>query len=218
MAASVNSSCAPRGPRNRRRPSLRMRFKWANSISRITWSHRGVERASIGYTVEPGGLRLSYQLSTNGTGVSVTEVLPIVTTATQFGGRRHWFSCPGCGRRCRIVYHSERFRCRRCLGAHHQSQYQNEALNTCARRWRLRSLLEERGGMAWPLALDDGFPPKPPRMHWKRIGACRLWTSTLNAGGTGGSMPAAAHRPKAESGRGVPGAARGTDRPRGSNQ
>jgi len=27
MAASVNSSCAPRGPRNRRRPSLRMRFK-----------------------------------------------------------------------------------------------------------------------------------------------------------------------------------------------
>jgi len=157
---------------------------------RITWSHRGVERASIGYTVEPGGLRLSYQLSTNGTGVSVTEALPIVTTATQFGGRRHWFSCPGCGRRCRIVYHSERFRCRRCLGAHHESQYQNEALNTCARRWRLRSLLEERGGMAWPLALDDGFPPKPPRMHWKtyrRLQALdqhleRRWNGWIHAG------------------------------------
>jgi hypothetical protein len=27
MAASVNSSCAPRGPRNRRRPSLRMRLR-----------------------------------------------------------------------------------------------------------------------------------------------------------------------------------------------
>jgi hypothetical protein len=33
MAASVNSSCAPRGPRSRRRPSLRMRFKCANNIS-----------------------------------------------------------------------------------------------------------------------------------------------------------------------------------------
>ena len=33
IAASVNSSCAPRGPRSRRRPSFRMRFKWANSIS-----------------------------------------------------------------------------------------------------------------------------------------------------------------------------------------
>ena len=33
MAASVNSSCAPRGPRSRRRPSLRMRLRWANSIS-----------------------------------------------------------------------------------------------------------------------------------------------------------------------------------------
>jgi hypothetical protein len=33
MAASVNSSCAPRGPRRRSRPSLRMRLRWANSIS-----------------------------------------------------------------------------------------------------------------------------------------------------------------------------------------
>src|SRR5947199_10496523 len=33
IAASVNSSCAPRGPRNRRRPSLRMRLRWANNIS-----------------------------------------------------------------------------------------------------------------------------------------------------------------------------------------
>jgi hypothetical protein len=32
MVASVNSSCAPRGPRNRSRPSLKMRLRWANSI------------------------------------------------------------------------------------------------------------------------------------------------------------------------------------------
>ena len=33
IAASVNSSCAPRGPSSRRRPSLRMRLRCANSIS-----------------------------------------------------------------------------------------------------------------------------------------------------------------------------------------
>ena len=32
MAPSVNSSCAPRGPRNLSRPSRKMRLRWANSI------------------------------------------------------------------------------------------------------------------------------------------------------------------------------------------
>jgi hypothetical protein len=29
----------------------------------------------------------------------------------------------------------------------------------------IRQKLEERGGTRWPGGLDDGFPPKPPRMH-----------------------------------------------------
>jgi hypothetical protein len=33
IAASVNSNWEPCGPRSRRRPSLRMRLRWANSIS-----------------------------------------------------------------------------------------------------------------------------------------------------------------------------------------
>jgi hypothetical protein len=40
IAASVNSSCASRGPRNRRRPSLRMRLRWANNISTRLRSRR----------------------------------------------------------------------------------------------------------------------------------------------------------------------------------
>ena len=168
---------------------LRRTRNWApGHTGRITWSHRGVEKASVGYTVEPGGLRLSYRQGSYGSDASVNEVLPIVTTATQFGGRRHWFSCPGCGRRCRIVYHSQAFRCRQCLGAHHESKYQDEALNICARRWRLRRLLEERGGMAWPLALDDGFPPKPPRMHWKTYRRLHALDQQLERRWNGGFM------------------------------
>src|SRR5262249_17391017 len=45
IAASVNSSCAPRGPRNRRRLNLRMRLRWANSISTRLRSRRDCSKA-----------------------------------------------------------------------------------------------------------------------------------------------------------------------------
>ena len=41
MAASVNSSCAPKGPRSLSRPRLNMRLRWAKSIStflRLAWA------------------------------------------------------------------------------------------------------------------------------------------------------------------------------------
>ena len=47
IAASVNSSCAPRGPRSRRRPSLRMRLRCANSISTRFRSRRDCLKASV---------------------------------------------------------------------------------------------------------------------------------------------------------------------------
>ena len=83
-----------------------------------------------------------------------------------FGGVRHWFACPSCWRRCRILYGGTRFRCRICRRAAYELQYQHQALTTCDRRWRLRERLEERGGLdSRLLGLDDGFPPRPPRMH-----------------------------------------------------
>jgi hypothetical protein len=59
---------------------------------------------------------------------------PIITTRMHFGGVRHWFSCPSCGRRYRILYGGARFRCRPCRGARYESQYQAAALTTCDRR------------------------------------------------------------------------------------
>ena len=47
MAASVNSSCAPRGPRSRRRPNRRMRLRWANSISTRLRSRHDCSKASV---------------------------------------------------------------------------------------------------------------------------------------------------------------------------
>jgi hypothetical protein len=83
-----------------------------------------------------------------------------------FGGRRHWFACLSCGRRCRILYGASHFRCRICRGAKYESQFESEPLRISSRRWRIRRLIEERAGHAWPLGLDDDFPPKPKGMHW----------------------------------------------------
>jgi len=47
MAPSVNSSCAPRGPRNLRRPSRKMRLRWANSISTRLRLRRGCSNAEV---------------------------------------------------------------------------------------------------------------------------------------------------------------------------
>jgi hypothetical protein len=47
MAARTNSSWAPRGPRSRSRPSLRMRFKCANRISIFLRSRRDCSKPSV---------------------------------------------------------------------------------------------------------------------------------------------------------------------------
>ncbi len=114
-------------------------------------------------------MRLIYRNTPHG-GVpeDVNDLIPIVTTTMHFGSTRHWFSCPSCGRRSRILYGGARFRCRLCRGARYESQYQTAALTACDRRWDIRRRLEERGGFAMGLlGLDDGLPPKPKGMHWR---------------------------------------------------
>jgi len=147
---------------------------------RIRWIYRGTEKAVIAYTVVPGGMKVDYAGQGQFGRVPVTEFLPVVTTSTHFGGQRHWFSCRGCGRRCRILYLASRLRCRLCLKARYESQYEAEPTRISARRWRIRALLEERGGKTWILGLDDGFPDRPPRMHWSTYGRLRALDQDLS--------------------------------------
>jgi len=50
------------------------------------------------------------QLQLDGTDVSLTE------TVVNGGGKRLWFKCPKCGRRCGKLYQSfEVYLCRKCL-------------------------------------------------------------------------------------------------------
>ena len=147
--------------------------------ARIRWSCFGIEKAVVAYTVVRGGIWVEYAEYGPLRQLPVTEFLPVVTTPTPFGGQRHWFCCRGCARRCRILYFGGRFRCRLCLKARYESQYEAEPSRISSRRWRIRALLEERGGQLWHFALDDGFPDKPPRMHWSTYAKLRRLDQAL---------------------------------------
>jgi hypothetical protein len=107
-------------------------WNWTSS-----WSRNGVEVASITYCVEfdgngPAGLRFMYTLEDNKTGVrkQYNYLIPVVSTACNYGGKRWWYTCPlilngkYCQCRCRIVYmppEAKYFGCREC----HQLSYES---------------------------------------------------------------------------------------------
>ena len=84
----------------------------------------------------------------------------LVYTDQHLGGRRRWFVCPDCGRRCLLLYQRvERLACRAC----HDLAYASECESREDRlRRRARTIRRRLGGSA---NLLDPFPDKPKGMH-----------------------------------------------------
>ncbi len=103
--------------------------------------------------------------------VHVNDV-PILLDWTEphLGGRRAWFRCCSCGRRCTVVYGRERrWGCRRCWRANYPSQKEAPFDRLIRRAGRLRRRL---GDTVCKVPIDyvefAGIPPdKPKRMHWR---------------------------------------------------
>ena len=141
-------------------------IRTAGASGDITWS-RSSTTASVGYVLHHDGIRLHYTLTRHGCAPQrIDDFIPIVMTPTRFGGQRHWFQCPTCGRRCRLIYGGSHFRCRTCYRLRYASQYESEPLRISRQRWQMRRRLERLAGEAWPHGLDEGFPPKPRYMRW----------------------------------------------------
>jgi hypothetical protein len=105
------------------------------------------------------GLLLFY----NHRGESVRELVHWTSTSPHYGGRAWYWRCPGCGRRCTILYCGPPFLCRACLGLTYvtaQSKRVTDSLDN--RLYRLRERLGAPCGVGWPM---DPSPPKPLRMH-----------------------------------------------------
>ncbi len=135
---------------------------------KITWSRRGEQTGRVDYRVEQAGLRLMYSTRPRGgEWTSVNELIPFSYSESTFG-HRQWFRCTSCQRRCRILYGGSRFRCRRCVGAVYDSQYEGLPTRISDQRWKIRKRIEERGGKEIQIGdLDGPFPDKPKWMHWK---------------------------------------------------
>jgi len=82
----------------------------------------------------------------------------VVSTPCHLGGKRYWFLCPRCGRRCAILYP---FWCRTCMRGRYLSELGSPRDRKLLKAMRLRERLGQvSGGIIAPL------PPKPHRMHW----------------------------------------------------
>ena len=131
--------------------------------SSLRWSRGGHETGSIRLECHVDGVRLVYrqQAHLGAAWVAVNEFIPLIETATRFGGRRQWFQCLSCQRRCRILYGGAYFRCRRCLDLKYDTQYEPAFARAATRALKIRERLGSQGG------IDDPFPDKPKGMHWK---------------------------------------------------
>src|SRR4051794_25059820 len=77
----------------------------------LRWSRAGRETGSIGLRCAGNALVVSYRVASwRGTEAEdVEERVPLARTAQPLGGERLWFACPGCGRRCAVLYGGRRF-------------------------------------------------------------------------------------------------------------
>lgn len=87
--------------------------------------------------------------------------IALTTTRPHFGGKRRWFVCPNCGRRCSKVYLRSSFVCRTCAKAVYPSQYAYLRVAGEAKAKTARSRL----GIQANFGIVDA--QKPKGMHWK---------------------------------------------------
>lgn len=135
-----------------------LRVGWSSTLR---WSRGGKETGSIQLEPHANGVRLVYRHrpAQGGDWLPVNEFVPLIETATRFDGRRQWFQCLACRRRCRILYGGAYFRCRRCLALKYETQYEPPYARAATRALKIRERLGSKGG------IDDPFPDKPKGMH-----------------------------------------------------
>jgi hypothetical protein len=140
------------------------------TIGLLRWSRGGRETASIRVYAGVDSVTLLYRTrrTVADDWEDISDSVPLLRSPQPLGGERLWLACPGCGKRCLVLYGGRHFRCRRCVGLPYASQHErrDERLLTRAQDIRVRL-----GGSA---SLMDLFPKKPKGMHWGTYNRLRL--------------------------------------------
>jgi len=114
----------------------------SNIEATVGWQIGIGNKAMIGLKIYAGKqLALFYYLPTTDSSKrdSVRLYIDLEATDCYFGGKRWWFRCPSCGRRCRILYlppFENKFACRLC----HNLTYRSQQEGSC------RSILQKLFG------------------------------------------------------------------------
>jgi len=101
------------------------------SCGNITWNSALGNKASIGWSVNDSHSIRLYYTNTNYYGVkrNFDYEVRIETTPCNYGGKRWWFLCPVCFRRCRVIYLPPGqgvFACRICHNLSYKSQQEGK--------------------------------------------------------------------------------------------
>lgn len=113
-----------------------------NGVWAWTDAETGERLASIGYRSDGGAVTLDFNID----GEPMRQRVPILTTRCNYGGLRHWFGCPGCGRRAAILYLRNRgFACRKC----NRIAYASQSEDAMGRAWRRQAKIERKLGDDW---------------------------------------------------------------------
>jgi hypothetical protein len=103
-------------------------------------------------------------------------------TVPPLGGRRAWFGCPVCGRRCAVLFgRSTEWGCRVCIGGSYASQSRGRFDRLLRRVRQLRARLDDRSvSNAIELISHAGLTPDKPRgMHWRSYARVATTLRTL---------------------------------------
>lgn len=105
-------------------------------------SETGELVASIGYAVSTHSLKLDYKMDQT----PMSQHVPLLTTPCHYGGTRHWFGCPSCGKRVANLFLRHRgFACRKC----NRIVYASQSEDGLGRLWRMQAKLEARLEENW---------------------------------------------------------------------
>jgi len=140
--------------KNLLRPGLS--FPW-------TWTCGGKPSGDILIKTEVGYIILIYRYREGGKEwQGVEERVSLDWTRCNYGGRRPWFRCPGCGRRVGILAAAGKlFLCRHCYSLKYWSQLETDLDQA---QWKVTKLKERLKGKTWL---------KPKGMHQKTFDRLR---------------------------------------------
>lgn len=122
------------------------------------WMRGGREVGSVGWTVLPDTLVLYYRAA----GEDHQQHIGLDWTRCHYGGRRAWFRCPQCSRRCGVLFGGPTFLCRVCGNLAYPSSREEPHYRHLRRARKIRARLGDAGGGWRSMA-----PAKPRGMHWR---------------------------------------------------